>query len=174
MERHEGLLVIVGKFFSEANDVNPYASAATMRALDQAIRNTLCGDLARLAAVWRGYYQAASAEIPAPSRENPFVDRALLDRAKGFKAIADHLSQLASQAASLEAPTNDRVYNRIRKNDVLLETLIELDRSLALTARQIEEHGTFNDPQGLAGIRRDMDQLEALIRERRRLLAPIP
>lgn len=174
MERHERLLTIVGKFLSEAKDINPYASAATMRALDQAIRNTLAGDLATLAAIWRGFYQAASAKIPAPSREQPFVDRALLDRAKELKGIADQLSQLASQAASLEAPSNDRVYNRIRKNDVLLETLIDIDRNLALTARQFEEEVVHSDPESLTRIRSDMQQLERLMGERRRLLAPIP
>ena len=64
MERHEGLLVIVGKFLSESRDVNPYATATTMRALDQAIRNALAGDLAKLASAWRVLYQAASAQIP--------------------------------------------------------------------------------------------------------------
>lgn len=174
MERHEGLLVIVGKFLSESRDVNPYASAATMRALDQAIRNALAGDLARLAAAWRGLYQGASARIPAPSREHPFVDRALLDHVKALKQVADQLSALSSQAAAMEAPSNDRVYNRIRKNDVLLETLIELDRNLALTARQIEDGVVADEPASIIQIQSTMQQLEALIGERRRLLAPIP
>lgn len=174
MERHEGLLVIVGKFLSESRDVNPYATATTMRALDQAIRNALAGDLARSAAAWRRLYQAASAQIPAPSRDNPFVDRTLLDHAKELKRVADQLSALSSQAAAMEAPSNDRVYNRIRNNDVLLETLIELDRNLALTARQIEDEVVADDPESLIQIQNTIHQLEALIGDRRRLLAPIP
>ncbi len=174
VERHEGVLVIVAKFLSESLDTNPYASAATMRALDQAVRNTLSGDLTQLASRWRALYQDTSAKIPLPSREHPFPDRGLLDQAKALKAVADQLSQLASQATALEAPSNDRVYNRIRKNDVLLETLIEIDRNLALTARQMEEQRESLDADNLKEIRTNMHQLEALMGERRRLLAPIP
>ncbi|PSR34182.1 MAG: hypothetical protein C7B46_06430 [Sulfobacillus benefaciens] len=174
MEKHDSVQEIVAKFFSEARDINPYASAATMRALDQVIRNTLSGDLVAAAAVWRHRYQEASAEIPAPSRDNPFPDHHLLQKAKQLKALADHLSQLASQVAALEAPSQDRVYNRIRDNTALLDTLIEVDRALAAIARRIEASSLATSPMDTNALELGLSELESLLRQRRQILAGTP
>lgn len=174
MEKHDSVQEIVAKFFSEARDINPYASAATMRALDQVIRNTLSGDLVAAAAAWRLRYQEASAEIPVPSRDNPFPDQHLLQKAKKLKALADHLSQLASQVAALEAPSQDRVYNRIRDNTALLDTLIEVDRGLAVIARRIEASSLATSPMDANALELGLSDLESLLRQRRQILAGTP
>lgn len=174
MEKHDSVQEIVAKFFSEARDTNPYASAATMRALDQVIRNTLSGDLVASAAVWRRRYQEVSAEIPVPSRENPFPDRNLLQKAKRLKALADRLSQVASQVAALEAPSQDRVYNRIRNNTALLDMLIEVDRGLALVARRIEVSTLATSPMDESALELGLSDLESLLRQRRQIVAGTP
>lgn len=173
MEKHDSVAEVVAKFFSEARDTNPYASASTMRALDQVIRNTLANDLVSAAAVWRRCYQEASARIPAPSRDNPFPDKMLIQAAKQKKAVADRLSALGAQVVALEVPPEDRVYNRIRDNTALLEMLVEVDRGLAWAAHRLEEL-TQSPDQESAGWEESLSKLEALLRQRRQLIGGSP
>ncbi len=139
MERHEALLVIGAKFFSERRDTNPYASAETMRAFDRVIRNSLGDDLARAAAAVRTLYQEQTRRMGTPTRERPLPDPMDLARLRHLKGLADLLSEWVSRVHALEAPANDRVYHRIRDNDQLLELLIEVDYQLAKNASDLEQ-----------------------------------
>ena len=131
MERHERVAIVVAKFFNERRDTNPYASADTMRALDQIIRNSLADEVARAAQVWRDIYLQQSRVVGTPSRDKPFPDRESMAIMREYKLWADALSGLTSRIHSLPAPANDRVFHRIRDNDQLLELLIALDYQVA-------------------------------------------
>ncbi|MCL4493443.1 MAG: hypothetical protein M1294_01345 [Firmicutes bacterium] len=139
MERHEAIPVIVAKFFQESRDVNPYASAVTMRAFDQVIRNQLADSLARSAGQWRALYQQQGHLVGTPSRDHPFPDKEAMDSLRRLKQLADNVSQTVAHIHALEAPSSDRVYHRIRNNDQILEMLIDVDYQLATTAAAIDD-----------------------------------
>ncbi len=177
MERREALLVIVAKFFQEGRDVDPYASTETMRALDQVIRNQLTDSLSRSAQQWRRLYQEEGRKLGTPSRNNPFPDRAAMDRLRHFKEMADNLSQLTAQINALEAPASDRVYHRIRKNDQILSHLIDVDYQLAMTAAALDSltmalsEDTWQDVE--PAFRERLDQLIQGIRNRSRIVSEV-
>lgn len=139
MERHESLPVIIAKFFSERRDVNPYASAAMMRSLDQVIRNQLANSLALAAAQWRQLYQEQSRALQTPSRAQGLPDTNALNQLRHLKAQADALSALTAQIHALGAPASDRVYHRLRNNETLLTQLIDMDRQLAENATAFDQ-----------------------------------
>lgn len=169
MERHESIAVVVGKFLVEAKDVNPYASAAAMRQLDQMIRNGLSADLAHAAGRWRKAYAEAARAIPSPSREQPFPDENLMREVQLLKASADALSSRATQVTGLSAPANDRAWHRIRDNDNLLETLIACDYHLAGVGTKLD-YAVPGHPKVVVEV---LSELDEALEERRRLIARV-
>lgn len=178
MERHEAITVVVAKFFNESRDINPYASTETMRSLDHVIRNGLADGLARAAAAWRAVYQEQSRRIGAPTREHPFPDPADMAKLRQYKQMADTVSGWVSRVHALEAPSNDRVYHRIRDNDQLLELLIEADYHLASTAASLDRMTDTLSTDTVDAVAPEFEaQLNVLasaIRERSRLFVPAP
>ncbi len=139
MERHEQLPVIVAKFFKESRDVNPYASAQTMRAFDQVIRNQLTDSLSRAANRWRSVYQEQGRLVGVPSRDHPFPRPEEMESLRHLKQLADNVSQMIAHIQALEAPGEDRVYHRIRNNDQIMELVIDADYQLAMTAAALDD-----------------------------------
>ncbi len=139
MERHESVPIILAKFFSERRDVNPYASAAMMRSLDQVMRNQLANSLALAAAQWRQLYQEQGRALHTPSRAQGLPDADALNQLRHLKAQADALSTLTAHIHALGAPASDRVYHRLRNNETLLTQLIDLDRQLAENATAFDQ-----------------------------------
>ena len=178
MERHEAIASIVAKFFKENRDMNPYASADTMRSLDHVIRTGLADGLARAAAAWRTVYQQLSRDVGIPTRDHPFPDQAEISRMRQYKQLADTLSEWASRIQALEAPSNDRVYHRIRNNDQLLELLIDTDYRLASIAESMDRLADTLRLTNAEELRVEfLSQLEALgnaIRERSRTITAVP
>ncbi|NMP23762.1 hypothetical protein [Sulfobacillus harzensis] len=177
MERHEALVVIGAKFFSERQDTNPYASAETMRAFDQVIRNSLGDGLARAASVFRTFYQEQSRVIGIPTRERPFPDPGDMAKLRYLKRIADQLSEWVSRIHALEAPSNDRVYHRIRDNDQLLELLIDVDYQLAQSATEIDRMTESLNVSVLDAMlpkfERQLEVLGKAVRERSRIISGV-
>jgi hypothetical protein len=175
MERHEQIAIIVAKFFQESRDVNPYASAETMRALDHIIHNSLADGLARAASKWRQVYQELSRAAGVPTRDNPLPDAQLMQRARSAKRMADTLSDWVSRVHALAAPANDRVYHRIRDNDQFLELLIAQDYNIALTAEQIDHLADTLTPATAESLEPTfsaaLSTLESAVRERARMFA---
>ncbi|PSR20541.1 MAG: hypothetical protein C7B45_14445 [Sulfobacillus acidophilus] len=178
MERHEQIEMIVAKFFSERRDINPYASADTMRALDHVIRNGLADGLARAASVWRSIYQEQSRRVGVLTRDNPLPDAQQMADLREDKRLADMLSARVSAVHALPAPANDRVYHRIRNNDQLLELLITTDYGLAVLADSIDRLGDGVTRDTAAQSREAFEQkiaeLDAALKERSRLLSSVP
>ena len=178
MERHEQIPVIVAKFFNEARDTNPYASAATLRSLDHVIRTGLADSMAHAAAAWRMAYQEQNRIVGTPTRENPFPDRDAMAKLRLIKETADAASEWVSRIHALEAPSNDRVYHRIRDNDQLLELLIDVDYQLAAAADAIEQATdglkVQNAEERLAAFRAQLDAFANAVRERSRLIKSVP
>lgn len=178
MERHEQIGTIVAKFFHERRDVNPYASADTMRALDHVIRDGLAGGLARAASVWRSMYQEQSRRVRVPTRDNPLPDAQQMADLREYKRLADLLSERVSMVHALPAPANDRVYHRIRNNDQLLELLITTDYGLAVIAESLDRLGDGitreTASQARGAFERKIAELDAALKERSRLLSSVP
>ncbi len=178
MERHEKVLKVAAKFFDESRDVNPYASAATMRALDALIRNAIADGLARAAQKWRSVYQAQSRLIGVPTRDNPFPDPKALTLLKDYKRMADGLSEWVSRLHALPIPSNDRVYHRIRDNDQLLELLIAQDYAITIISESLDHLGdslTSASAEALSlQFTEKLAELEAAIASRSRILSNVP
>lgn len=177
MERHERVAAVVAKFFHESRDINPYASADTMRALDQIIRNGLADQVARAAGAWRAIYQQQSRIVGTPTRDKPFASAEMMAVMREFKQRADALSSLGSRVHALPAPSNDRVFHRIRDNDQLLELLIAMDYQLVGIAEAIEQLAaalTLANAKEL-GVQFSLKvaELENLVRERGGLLSQV-
>lgn len=178
MERHEQIATIVAKFLSERRDVNPYASADTMRALDHVIRNGLADGLARAASVWRSVYQEQSRLVGVPTRDNPLPDAQQMADLRAYKRLADMLSERVSAVHALPAPANDRVYHRIRNNDQLLELLIATDYGLAIIADSLDRLGDGVTRKTASPTRvafeKKIAELDAALKDRSRLLSLVP
>ena len=135
MERQEQWLAVVRQFLHESADTNPYASAEKVRTLDRVIRNTIADDLAHAAGMWRQAYQAQAAALGHPTREHPVPTAEDLAQVKALKRIAERLSALASAGMALETPASDRGNHRLRDNNLLLDTLWDMDY-VAIPLRQ--------------------------------------
>lgn len=139
MERQEKFRAVVRQFLQESADTNPYASAEKVRAMDRVIRNTIADDLAHAAGMWRRAYQTQAAALGHPTRERPVPTAEDLARVKALKMIADRLSALASAVMELETPASDRVYHRLRDNDLLLDQLVDEDYAAIPVSQHIRE-----------------------------------
>jgi hypothetical protein len=177
MERHEKIMTLAVKFFSERRDVNPYASADSMRALDQLIRNGLADGLARAASAWRTVYLAQSKVVGVPTRENPFPDAGAMAAMRQYKALSDTLSGWVSSIHALGAPSSDRVFHRVRDNDQLLELLIETDYSLSAIADELDRMAgnlsLADAPNAAAQFDAKLSELDRAVKERTRLLSAV-
>lgn len=178
MERHEKVSKVAAKFLYESRDINPYASAASMRALDALIRNSIADGLARAAQKWRLVYQAQSRLIGVPTRDKPFPDAEALAQLKEYKRMADELSEWVSRLHALPAPSNDRAYHRIRDNDQLLELLIAQDYAITVISESLDHLGdslTSASAQALSlQFTEKLGELEAAIVSRSRILSNVP
>lgn len=174
MEQHDKILAVMHKFLVETADTNPYATAATMRALDGLIRNQLSAQLARAAHLWRETWMAYNRTIPPATREEPFPDRAMLQTARQLKGLADRLSSLAGTVTALPAPVNDRVWNRVRNHALTLQTLIDMDYDLVSIASGWDSMPTSGDSTTVTETTARLDQLESRLRDRQLLLERVP
>lgn len=137
MERQEKIAAIVQQFWHESADTNPYASAEKVRALDRIIRNTVADHLAYAAGLWRGAYQVYMTTLGHPTRDHPLPSASDLAHGKALRRIAEELSALAATVLALETPTSDRVYHRVRDNDVLLDALVDMDYAAIALSRRL-------------------------------------
>jgi hypothetical protein len=174
VERHDPWPVALDKWLAESRDRNPYASGETMRAWDNVIRNHLADALEAAAARWRAWRQEAQAAMPLPTRADPFPDAARMAALRALEAQANRCSEAAAAVRALEAPAQDRVYNRVRSLDTLLETLIAYDSRLALLAEEIldvAQPGPLSEePARRARLEAAWAQMQATLRERLRAL----
>jgi hypothetical protein len=168
MEKREPWPKAIGKFFYEAEDANPYATSATMRAYDQQLRNAAQGALGQAAAQWRSLAQELAQSIPQPSRDHPFPPADQMQRLKALKNRADTLSQMAAEVTALEVPATDRVHHRVQNATLLLETVIEMDRALLYIMAEVLE------AQEMAQLDEKLTGVRAKLQERRQLLREIP
>ncbi len=168
MEKREPWPAALNKFLHEAEDTNPYATAETMRAYDQLLRNAAQGALSEAAAQWRSRAQEFAQTIPQPSRAQPFPPVGQMQQLKALRSRADVLSQLASQVTALEVSPSDRVHHRVQNGTLLLETLIEMDRTLLYMLADVLAAEEMEALDGkIAAVR-------AQLHERHRLLAEVP
>jgi hypothetical protein len=179
MERRDPWPEAWAKWLSEARDTNPYASADTMRAWDNVVRNTVADALERVAARWRAWYTEAHQAMPAPSRDAPLPDPSHLSVLRLLKQQAEACSNLAAAVRAREMPAHDRVFHRLRNHDTLLETLLHYDAHLASLCETLNH---LADPAPLAEEptrRARLQQILALLDETLRaraeaLVPPMP
>ena len=166
----------VAAFFLSANDHdNPYRTPAAMRTLDGLIRNQVSRALGRAATRWREAYADGHRELQRPTRDQPWPDPGQTARLNTLKTTADKLSSLSSLVSALPAPTNDRVWQRVRDTKSLLDALIDYDYSLADHAQRLDDlsqqSSTLPSDQSSAAM---IQQIEQLLRERASLIASVP
>ncbi len=168
MDRASDQIQRVAAWFKAAD--NPYASAQTMRQLDGMIRNQLAAALAEAAARWRLSYTDYHRAMPPSSREHPFPPREQVARLNALRRVADQLSNLASTVRALPAPSNDRVWQRIRDQRQLLEMLVEYDSLLAEYGEVLNRWSQSVDPTtsavGEAELAEQLTPITKVLRER--------
>lgn len=163
-------------WLSPHTDSNPYASPATMRALDSLIRSQVADQIARAAARFRGAYAEGHARLGHPSREAPLPDSAALEALRSLKAKGDRLSNLSAAVSALPAPANDRVWQRVRDHRNLLELLIEYDYTLVAESRKLGPWAEAALLSGAGGndLESALAPIQRTLRERSDLLLSVP
>jgi hypothetical protein len=131
MERKEPWSVAWRKWLSESSDTNPYATADSLRAWDNVIRNAAADALEAAAARWREWAMSAQRALPMPSREHPLPDPEQMAAVRALQRTAAACSDKAAAVRALEMPAHDRVFHRLRNQEPLLEALIAYDAELA-------------------------------------------
>ncbi len=154
---------------------DPYASGASMRALDGLIRSRVSESLAQAAAVARSAYSHGYEALGHPTRDHPLPDLEAMRQWNRLKRLSEELSGLGALVSALPAPTNDRVWQRLRNNRTLLELLIEYDYNLVEYSKTLEAAVRGVDetvaPQDLEA---SLDPIRKLLRERSDLLSAVP
>jgi hypothetical protein len=176
VERHDPWPEAVRKWLVEAADRNPYATAETLRAWDAVIRNAIADALEQAASRWRAWYGEAARAMPAPSRDHPFPDAAALARVRALKAQADRCSDTAAFVRALEMPAHDRVFNRLRNDDALLEALLDYDAALAGVCQDLlalAAPGPLSDADARATrLEQVLDRVRTVLDARQQALIP--
>jgi hypothetical protein len=177
MERHDPWPLALRKWLSESRDLNPYATADTLRAWDNVIRNKVADALEASAARWRDWYQTAQRALPVPSRDHPLPDPAQMEAVRTLKRLAETSSDRAAAVRALEMPAHDRVFNRIQNHALLLDTLIDYDAELASCAETLHELAApgplSEEPARRARLEATLDRLQKVLEARREAMTPI-
>jgi len=176
MERHDPWPVALEKWLSEAQDVNPYASAASMRAWDNVIRNHVADALEAVAGQWRRWYTEAHGALPTPSRDHPWPDRAQMAAVQDLQRLAADCSAEAASVRAQEMPGQDRVFNRLRSHDGLLDLLMACDARLAGHVDRLQALAVpgplADEPNRRAQLEVVLGLVREALRDRQQALAP--
>ncbi len=166
----------LAKYLNQSADTNPYATAATLRAWDLLLRNAVADGLEAAAGRWRAFAQQAQKAMAMPTREHPRHDPDALQEARRLREIAGELSELAALVRAQPVPPSDRVWNRLRRHQSLLDTLLTYDARLALAADQLAalaaEGPLATEPERRTRLLAIVGDLRHWLQERQRSLNP--
>ena len=113
--------------------------------------------------------------IPPPTRENPEPPRDRLDSLGAMAAIQERASVLETRIRSMPVPTQDRVWERFRREQTLLNELLTHDLGLIAPCQEARDQAqslapdTWSD-ETAASLYRTLDDIERSARARAEFL----
>lgn len=156
---------------------NFYNAKNAMRADDLLVRQKAAEALGEAA----GALTAVQAEyqrryVPPSTREQPFPPPECLERLRELSQARERILTLAGDIRGMPVPTQDRTWWRLRGERALLASLLQYDRALVGQAEQLGQQvravtaNAWQSGEVYGVLDAQIEQLAAVIRERRRLL----
>jgi hypothetical protein len=118
-----------------------YRNPTRVRADDLLVRALTADSLHRTAAVLLGAEQKLRRAIPAPSRENPFPDPALLATARVLKTFQERIASLETGLRGAAA-LPDRDFSSVIPSEGARSNLVKLDAALLDRVTVVETGAT--------------------------------
>jgi hypothetical protein len=155
---------------------NLYDNKNRLRADDLLVREKAAEALvegANALRTLRGEYRRAF--IPEPTRENPEPPRDKMEALRRLERLQTRLTDLATQIRSMPVPTQDRVWERFRREQTLLSQLIRHDYDLIAPAYALRDRlralvaADWTDPVA-AEVGGQADGIERAVRDRTEFL----
>lgn len=128
---------------------NFYNSTNQARSDDQLVRERASYFLSQsvtLLSSLRGEFQRRF--IPPLTRENPFPPQEAMAQLRELEALQQAISAQEAHIRGLSVPTQDRIWQRFRREQPLLEQLLNFDLQLVRGAEQIYQSVTQLTPEG--------------------------
>jgi len=144
-----------------------YRNVTRVRADDLLVRALAADSLHRAEAALSLAEQKLRHAIPAPSREIPFPDPALLATARSLKAFQERIATLETRLRGAAA-LPDRDFSAVIPTEDLRHRLVALDAALVDRATAVETGGAGDVEAGFAEL---LDALEQAITDRTELVA---
>lgn len=160
--------------FAPATRVGFYDSPAGMRELDHLIRNRLAQDLSGAAGRFREVYANGHRNLPPPTRDAPLGDPARIRDLASLKRTAERLEELAALIHALPAPANDRVWQKIRREETLLDQLIAWDYEMAEIGVRLADVAHAPGDPSVDSVADLVDKIRSLLRDRQALIVSVP
>ncbi len=152
---------------------NFYREENKLRADDLLIRNKVAGILADARGVLKGLEDSWRREyLPPPTREHPFLDRALTEQARRLERAGSLIEAVATAIKNAATPTNDKIWIRHRTEGGLLEILQGIvvgmtDAAIAFHDALVEwDRDSLSDPMIERIVADALKPLKLIVRER--------
>lgn len=156
---------------------NYYNRENQARADDLLIRQQAAGSLSQAVGLLSSLHSAYRLRyLPPPTREQPFPPREEQQRAAEILAVRDRLDRVAATIHGMEAPTQDKIWKRLRGERETLTRLLSTDYLLISTCDRLREWATgmtpeaWRDPARRAEVEAMLREIDELIQERRQIL----
>lgn len=155
---------------------NFYNQTNQARADDLLVRerasNFLSQAVARLAQLRSDYYTRF---VPPLTRTNPDPPQEAMAQIREIEATQQNLSRVESHIRAMSVPTQDRIWQRFRQEQALLNKLFEFDLSLVRDSEHIYEYAAQLTPESWNSqssniLRQTTQQLAQLAQEREHFL----
>ena len=155
---------------------NFYNSTNQARADDLLVRERASYHLAQAAAMLanlRSEYQVRF--IPPLTRANPDPPQEAMAQIRQMEAVQQELSAIESHIRGMSVPTQDRIWQRFRQEQGLLEQLLNFDLTLVRACEQVYQYVAQLVPedwnsQGSSQLRHLLHQVKQVARDREHLL----
>lgn len=151
---------------------NLYNDRNRMRADDLLVRQQAAAALADAANALRTLRTDYRRRfIPPPTREQPEPPRDRLDQLSAMTRLQDRLADLETRVRSMAVPPTDKVWERFRREQMLLAELLTHDYNLIAPSRELRDAAqaltadTWSDDSA-AALDRLAGQIEQAIRAR--------
>lgn len=155
---------------------NFYNKANQARADDMLVRERASYNLAQAVsslAQLRSDYSVRF--IPPLTRANPDPPVEAMTQVREIEAVQQAVSRVESRIRGMSVPTQDKIWQRFRQEQTLLEQLLEFDLRLVRDSEQVSQYAAQLTPEswnagGLGPLRQMTQQLGSMTQERERFL----
>jgi hypothetical protein len=155
---------------------NLYDQKNRLRADDLLVREKAAEQLGEAANALRSLRTAYHRRfVPPPTRENPSPPPEHLARLREIAGLQERLGDLETGIRGMAVPTQDRVWERVRGEQLLLSQLLVHDYNLVAPSHELRERvrtlmpGDWSD-EVAADLEKLSNQIERAIRARAELL----